>query len=202
MKKLLLLVVSLFSYLFLCLSSYSSFAEKCNKCGIDNKFIESLSNSYVPNLELQKELPIKADSEANSKDNSVKQAVKPTIIVFISSSMPRASLKNYALEAKKYENIVFLMRGLVNSSFISTKDFVLGFDGSVQIQEDAFANYSISVVPTIVLAREDESGKVIFDKVCGNISIFSALELFAKDGDMSIEAKSILAKANARGQES
>ena len=129
MKKLLLLVISLFSCLFL--SSYSSFAEKCNKCGIDDKFIESLSNSYVPNLEL----PNKDNSEASFKDGTikqvVKQAVKPTLIVFISSSMPRASSKNYALEAKKYENIVFLMRGLVNPSFISTKDFVLGFDGSL-----------------------------------------------------------------------
>jgi type-F conjugative transfer system pilin assembly protein TrbC len=94
------------------------------------------------------------------------------------------------------------MRGLVNSSFISTKDFVLGFDGSVQIQEDAFDNYKVLVVPTIVLAKEDENGKLTFDKVSGNISIFSALELFAQDGDMSIEAKSILAKASAKGQDS
>ena len=185
MKSILLLVLSLFSYLF----SYSSFAEKCNKCDLDNKFIESLSNSYVPNLELP------------NKD-AIKQAVKPTLIVFISSSIPRASLKNYALEAKKYENIVFLMRGLVSSSFISTKDFVLSVDGSVQIQEDAFDNYKVLVVPTIVLAKEDENGKLTFDKVSGNISIFSALELFAQDGDMSIEAKSILAKTNAKGQDS
>ena len=190
MKNILLLVLSLFSYY--------SFAEKCNKCDLDNKFIESLSNSYVPNLEL----PNKDNSEASFKEGTIKQVVKPTLIVFISSSMPRASLKNYALEAKKYENIVFLMRGLVNSSFISTKDFVLGFDGSVQIEEDAFVNYKVLVVPTIVLAKEDENGKLTFDKVSGNISIFSALELFAKDGDMSIEARNILAKANARGQDS
>jgi len=170
MKKLLLLVLSLFS----CLFSYSSFAEKCNKCGIDDKFIESLSNSYKLDLEL----PNKDNSEASFKEDTVKQAVKPTLIVFISSSIPRESLKNYTLEAKKYENIVFLMRGLVNSSFISTKDFILGFDGSVQIQEDAFDNYKVLVVPTIVLAKEDENGKLTFDKVSGNISIFSALKTF------------------------
>jgi type-F conjugative transfer system pilin assembly protein TrbC len=193
MKSILLLVLSLFSY--------SSFAEKCNKCGIDNKFIESLSNAYTPNLELQKELPIKAHSEANFKDGVIKQAVKPTLIVFISSSIPRESLKNYTLEAKNYNNIVFLMRGLVNSSFISTKDFVLSVDGIIQIQEDAFVNYNISVVPTIVLAKEDENGKVIFDKVSGNISIFAALEIFSYSGDMSNEAKNILAKANEKGQD-
>jgi hypothetical protein len=81
---------------------------------------------------------------------------------------------------------------------MSTKDFVLGFDGIVQIQEDAFDNYKVSVVPTIVLAKE-EGGKLTFDKVSGNISIFSALEIFSYIGDMSIEAKNILAKVNAKG---
>ena len=150
--KIILLLITLFSY--------SSFAgvtnNKCNKCGIDEKFIDSLSSSYTPEFELP---------SIEKTTTSIKQSVKPTLIVFISSSMPRESLKNYTLEASKYENIVFLMRGLVNSSFMSTKDFVLGFEGGIQIQEDAFDNYSISVVPTIVLAKEDERGKLTFDKV-------------------------------------
>lgn len=180
MKKLLLLVLSLLSHL----SPYSSFAEKCNKCGIDDKFIESLSNSYKLDLE--------NNIKDISKDSSSSDSAKPTIIVFISSSIPISSLKNYALEAKNYNNIVFLMRGLVDSSFMRTKDFVLSFDGGVQIQEDAFNNYNISVVPTIVLAKEDKNGEITFDKVSGNISISSALEIFAQGGDMQLEAKSIL----------
>lgn len=115
---------------------------------------------------------------------------KTHLFVFISSSMPKEAIKNYLIEAKKYE-AELIIKGLIDGSFVKTQKFIQTFGDNAyfQIDDKAFERFSITQVPAIVLVRDqdcppDQKCNLIFDKIYGNVSIKHALNLFDEEGDV------------------
>jgi type-F conjugative transfer system pilin assembly protein TrbC len=70
---------------------------------------------------------------------------------------------------------------------------------SVQIDDEAFKRFRILTVPAIVLSKEEDcvmnqSCRMRFDKIDGNISVRAALEKFRDEGDLNIEASELLSR--------
>lgn len=135
-------------------------------------------------------------------DSDLKEEIlkpRPSLQIFISSSMPKQLIKEYSNQARKYGGVLVL-RGLPGGSMRKLSDFVMdiGEEGAgMQIDDEAFAAYGISTVPAIVLSEPatifaGKSSASRFDKVMGNIKISAALELFAASGDMRSEARELL----------
>ncbi len=112
-------------------------------------------------------------------------------LVFVSFSMPEASLVSLAQELQHYGG-AFVVRGLPDNSF---QEFLkrinylktLGVDAPFLIDPDSFEKYDVGSVPTIIL-QEEES----FDKVMGNVPLSYALEIFEEKGETKRLAKQIL----------
>lgn len=123
---------------------------------------------------------------------------RPTLQIFVSSSMSKQSLKAYAREAHHY-NGVLVFRGLPQGSFGKITDLVMSISDvehpvSIQIDDEAFTQFDVKIVPAIVLAIpatifSEQTTKEKFDKVTGHITIKAALEMFVQQGDLSTDAK-------------
>jgi len=126
---------------------------------------------------------------------------RPALQIFVSSSMSKQLLKAYAKEASRY-NGALVFRGLPSGSFRELTDLVMeisddNYPAAMQIDDEAFSNFNIQNMPAIVLSKHaamfsDQSLPNKFDKVAGNITIKAALEIFARDGDLSLQAKELL----------
>lgn len=103
------------------------------------------------------------------------------IYVFLSFSVTDAAWLSLSEEVNK-ANGVIVVRGLPQNSF---KEFYKkikaldqkGFSAPLQINPKLFEEYGISHVPTFVILNGDQ-----YDKVSGNISLYSAVELLANLG--------------------
>ncbi len=133
-------------------------------------------------------------------DISDMQDRRPTgLYVFVSFSMSKPLLQNYLKEAVKYE-AVLVFKGLPNGSFIEFNKKIMDLIGqdqdladraAMQIDDEAFDIYSITRVPAIVLTKDnrdswilDDSHKLVYDRITGNIGIKYALEQFKNSGDL------------------
>ncbi|MBY0281476.1 MAG: type-F conjugative transfer system pilin assembly protein TrbC [Alphaproteobacteria bacterium] len=98
-----------------------------------------------------------------------------TIYIFVSLSIPKESLKALAVEAKKHK-AVFVIRGLIDNSFLKTATFVKELGESVVLDPLLFREYNVVVVPTFI-----EAHQAGYKKISGNITLAYALEKF-KEG--------------------
>lgn len=128
--------------------------------------------------------------------------LRPRLQIFVSSSMPISLLKSCAKEAIKY-NGVLVLRGLPAGSFHRLAKLVSDISGdnaegiAMQIDDEAFKAFDIKRVPTIVLSKpasifSEQVKGGSFDKISGNITIKYALEVFAKEGDLKVNARELL----------
>lgn len=108
-----------------------------------------------------------SQSVFNSKPEAARRA---QYLIFISFSMPKASLKALYQAATKSGGVL-LLRGLKNNSFKKTAEYLKQLEISVDIDPEAFKEYHITKVPTFVLVKNKE-----YHSILGNIS-FS----YAKD---------------------
>jgi type-F conjugative transfer system pilin assembly protein TrbC len=129
------------------------------------------------------------------------------IYLFISSSMPEITLRNYAQDLDKLgdRNIVMVMQGFVDGvKYITpTLEFIQNilkkspscdsesmvceaFNAGVYIDPQAFARYGITAVPAVVYAR-DENEENLKDayRVSGEVSLEYALERIEKESKSS-----------------
>lgn len=130
---------------------------------------------------------------------------RPKLQIFVSSSMSKNLLREYAKESIIYEGAL-IFKGVIDGSitkFAALIREILEVNASaiIQIDDESFAAFEIEQVPTIVLSEQnrladfvynEESIAPKYDKVTGNIGIRYALELFAKDGEMKKEAENLL----------
>ncbi len=125
---------------------------------------------------------------------------RPALQIFVSSSLPKQLLKNYAIEARSYGGVL-VFRGLPSDSIHKLTDLIMEISSEntagMQIDDQAFTAFGIHNVPAIVLSVPapifaGETSMVKFDKVTGALTIKAALELFAQNGDMSSNAKELL----------
>lgn len=97
--------------------------------------------------------------------------------IFVSLSMPEASLKSLYFEAEK-EGAVLVLRGLKDNSFKKTAEFIQSLGIGVQIDPTLFEKYAIESVPTFVKMNSTEDEQ---DRISGNISLRYALQRFKED---------------------
>lgn len=95
---------------------------------------------------------------------------KKSILIFVSLSMPKESLKNLYKEAEE-QNLPLIIRGLKNNSFKETAEAIRELEISVQIDPNLFEEHEIKMVPTFVMLRKNEPLKIK-----GNISLSYALK--------------------------
>ncbi len=141
----------------------------------------------------------------DGNNKNIDELIKPKakLQIFISSSMPRSLLKNYAKEAALYDGVL-VFRGLPEGSFRALADLVMSISDdvsltSMQVDDEAFAKYKVTAVPTIILSKESafldfdsDKDEHICDRVQGNVSIKYALELFAGSGELRSETQELL----------
>lgn len=104
------------------------------------------------------------------------------LLVFISFTMPEASLLSFAKELESCGG-AFVVRGLPNNSFAEFFNKLnhlkeIGMDAPILIDPDSFEEYEVTEVPTIVL-----KGEQAFDKMTGNVPASYALETFSEKGE-------------------
>lgn len=124
------------------------------------------------------------------------------LYIFVSSSMPKVLLKEYLHQANIYGGVL-VFKGLPNDSFKELSKLVteligdasdaLEQGGRLQIDDQAFEQFGVMVVPTIILSRADDYhpnqvSELIFDKMEGNVGIKYALEQFSHSGQLADKA--------------
>jgi len=134
------------------------------------------------------------------------------LYVFVSNSMNKTLLKSYLKEAKKYRAIL-VFKGLPDGSFKEFNKMIIDLIGddeelpenlAIQIDDEAFDNFSINAVPAFVLKsseeftpNQDNQKEVAYDKITGNIGIKYALEQFSESGTLADMASVYLEQDDA-----
>lgn len=125
----------------------------------------------------------KKNRSEREKEHHAHTAIKdPKILVFVSFSMPKASLTALAKEAEKF-GAVLVMRGLKGDSF---KDTQAAFQGlgeekksGIEINPELFETYQIKQVPVFVRVKTISEGELQeIGRLSGNVSLaFAAQKL-------------------------
>lgn len=139
-------------------------------------------------------------------------AVKDSdLLVFVSFSMPEASLRRIALESKK-TGAVMVLRGFKNDSLketIAASEVASGLGAKMMVHPELFTQYQIQDVPTFVLATPQESGCASSDNaqcvpyyaIKGDVSLHAVLERFAGRQDSQVLSSSAATRlARLRGE--
>tara|TARA_B100001778_G_C18261465_1_gene482351 strand:- start:13 stop:531 length:519 start_codon:yes stop_codon:yes gene_type:complete len=111
------------------------------------------------------------------------------LLIFVSVSMPTASLKQLDQQAKKIGGLL-VMRGLVNHSLKDTAALLSQKGISAVIDPRLFAMYDVTAVPTFVINPTDEHPcfnqactlTPRHDKIAGDVTLGYALEQFVSLG--------------------
>lgn len=135
-----------------------------------------------------------ASSLSPSSGERAKYQGKSELFIFVTLGMSDENLKILSQQAQAFGGIL-VIRGLVVNSFQKTHKRLKDLSIPIDIDPTLFERFEVTRVPTVVLA-EIKEGKLTgnHDKVRGNVSIKSALELFAMEGDLFPLAQSFLKK--------
>lgn len=139
---------------------------------------------YIASLKQQQQQQVKRDDRV------------PTAMMFVSFSMPEDELRERMKDAADLGVTVFL-RGMVNGDMRQTGTRVAKLvketnKGGMQIDPIAFRRYGITSVPTLMVACNGKS-----DRVLGDINLRDALKKVAEDGDCAEFAQKILSQEAA-----
>jgi type-F conjugative transfer system pilin assembly protein TrbC len=118
----------------------------------------------------------------------------PKLLVFVSFSMPRESLKALGTHVNKLGGKLIL-RGLLNGNFRETAQKLKDLQEEVIIDPPLFEAYQVERVPTFVLRPKNTDGaeeEAVHDRLVGNVSLEYALEQFASSGETHQEALKML----------
>lgn len=120
----------------------------------------------------------------------------PELIVFVSLSMPEASLKRIGEQARRAGAVVAfrgpkfgLKKGTWNASMEALKP-VVDTGADVQIHPELFTRYNVSVVPTVVVAASPQAGcqedacAAASAAVVGDVSLDYALDQLSERKDL------------------
>ncbi|MDX1924144.1 MAG: type-F conjugative transfer system pilin assembly protein TrbC [Rickettsiaceae bacterium] len=212
------------------LSTNTSFADSYSLCPADKKEItnEDFAKSLAIEAERiasraagsNQDMELESSKSANQEiSNKIQEHNSNThLMVFVSSSMSIELLKSYFKEASKFrgtlvfnglpgesfknlQNIIFSIQGIRNTNQIQNQATDLQALAHVVIDDESFKKYNITLVPSIVLSKEEECSSIIscptiYDKVTGNIGIIGALRVFAEKGELRKESEYILTMSN------
>ena len=111
----------------------------------------------------------------------------PTLLVFVTLALPRASLERLIAQAEQARAVV-LLRGLHAKSMRETLKTIEGLRGQhqirIEIDPESFTRYQISTAPSVVLlltarsmqCQEGTAPQESYLKVAGDVSLDYALE--------------------------
>ena len=121
------------------------------------------------------------------------EAKSAQLIVFISTSMSKTSIKQWAVQADLL-GAELVIRGFINNSFKDTvllaqELFAQDNVGGFNVDPLKFKSYDIQIVPAVVL---DMGGKV--DLVQGDIGLIEALKIIKAKGENAGEVQNYLLK--------
>lgn len=124
---------------------------------------------------------LKKNREKIDKEQQIHTAVKDRkILVFVSFSMPKASLIALSKDAEKYD-AVLIMRGLKEDSFKETQTAfqALGEDerSGIEINPELFETYKIQQVPVFIKVKTTPEGDLQeIGRLSGNVSLAFAVQ--------------------------
>jgi type-F conjugative transfer system pilin assembly protein TrbC len=99
------------------------------------------------------------------------------VMVFVSFSMPDASLKALAESAKKHHAIL-VMRGLYQDSFAQTAQKIQELGISVDIHPELFETHHVTSVPTFVRIKDGQATHILK----GNVTLEFVRKAFEGTG--------------------
>jgi type-F conjugative transfer system pilin assembly protein TrbC len=140
------------------------------------------------------------------RDSSSAPVVHDSVYIFVSFSMPKESLQQWAAQAKKV-HAPLVIQGLVDDSFTKTQQAVAALSsehpGGVVLDPRLFRQYHISQVPTVVvvhptvlkscLPNQSCWHPEVNDVIAGDVGLESALQAIADRGDNTLIAQRLLA---------
>lgn len=123
---------------------------------------------------------------------------KSSVMIFVSFSMPKESLKEWMMEANEI-HAPLIIRGLVKNSFKETTNQVASLltnhQGGVQLDPELFKRFGIRQVPAVVVTDTNclPSQTCTFDVIYGDVTLAYALEKIAHaDDTVSSHAQEIV----------
>ena len=112
------------------------------------------------------------------------------VLIFISCSLPQASLQQYLADAPKYHAQV-LMQGLVGNSLKATSTLIKNQNSGLIIEPIIFEKLNIQKIPAIAQLNQRAMNCLNtqncipdaknYDIVYGNVTLDYALKLFARN---------------------
>jgi conjugal transfer pilus assembly protein TrbC len=114
----------------------------------------------------------------------------PTLLVFVSHSMPPESLLRLAHQAKRADGVL-VFRGLAGATLremIERVEPLARTGAAIQIDPEAFGRFGVKAVPTFVLAEgsrscADRSCDANARRIAGDVTLDFALERLARADD-------------------
>jgi type-F conjugative transfer system pilin assembly protein TrbC len=114
---------------------------------------------------------------AKKKNNKISPLLKDGApLVFVSSSMPKESLKALATQAKLYD-AKLVIRGMVAGSIQKTAKLSDEIGYPLDIDPKLFETYKITQVPVFLVFHENK-----WHRLKGNVELSFALETLKKSG--------------------
>ena len=96
------------------------------------------------------------------------------LVIFVSFSMPEASLKALFKEVEKNTSVRLVLQGLIDDSMEKTAQKIHELEGVVDIDPELFEKYRIERVPTFLWVKQGQP----LAKLTGNITITYAQEIY------------------------
>jgi type-F conjugative transfer system pilin assembly protein TrbC len=133
-------------------------------------------------------------------------ALRGEVLIFISSSMPKASLVQWFEEAKQL-GAAIILTGFINNSLLETEAYFAPIfkeveESGIEINPTLFDAYHITAVPAVVVTTGSLACNSIeppsFDRVMGNTSLSAALKIIAEKGELGSIAKQKLAQLKGK----
>ena len=116
---------------------------------------------------------LKSAAPSSHKNSPLMDAKQP--LIFVSASMPTASLKKLAFQAIQH-NALLVIRGMVKGSMQETAKLVDEIDHPLDIDPKLFERFEIIQVPVFMVYHNQG-----WHKVSGNVELNFALESVNKD---------------------
>jgi type-F conjugative transfer system pilin assembly protein TrbC len=165
-------------------------------------------NAAILAAELDKQdAALKSTQEAHAMSAPATPIIQNPVYVFISFSMPKESLQQWAAQAKKV-HAPLVIQGLVDDSFTKTQQAVAALSSENQsgvvLDPRLFRQYHIQQVPAVVvvnpsalkpcLPNQSCWNPEVNDVIIGDVGLEGALQAIADRGDNTLVAQRLLAE--------
>lgn len=118
-----------------------------------------------------------------------KEVPGSNVLVFVSFSMPKESLRSYLSEARKIQSPL-IIRGLINHSFRETTKAIMALlpdnKGGMLLDPTLFKRFNIKKVPAVVVIDKSclmDDKCINYDVIYGNVTLAYALKKIEQQGD-------------------